>query len=110
MDDLIIIGDNRKFSMFKQFLQIFESFLLRWDRSILISTKDSSILTPRKYVFDMFTKCGLLGCKPMGSPMLTTGRLLPDDGNPMKDLDRYKRLVGKLNYVTTTGYHSSLVS
>lgn len=50
----------------------------------------------------MLTECGLLGCKPVDSPMLATGKLHPDDGNPMKDPEGYRRLVGKLNYLTVT--------
>ena len=34
--------------------------------------------------------------------MLTTGKLLPEDGSPMKDPEKYRRLVGKLNYLTVT--------
>ncbi|KAJ9567036.1 hypothetical protein OSB04_003002 [Centaurea solstitialis] len=50
----------------------------------------------------MLTECRLLGCKPVDTPMLHTRKLLPEDGDPMKDPGCYRRLVGKLNYLTVT--------
>ena len=60
------------------------------------------LLSQRKYVLDMLIECGLLGCKPVDSPMLTTAKLLPEDGKPIKDPERYRRLVKKLNYLMVT--------
>jgi hypothetical protein len=45
---------------------------------------------------------GLLGCKLVDSPMVLEIKLMPDDGVPLHDPDKYRRLVGKLNYLTVT--------
>ncbi|KAK9059484.1 hypothetical protein SSX86_020186 [Deinandra increscens subsp. villosa] len=108
VDDIILTGDDETgISKLKQFLQsqfqISDLGRLRYFLGIEVSRSPQGILlSQRKYVLDMLSECGLLGCKPVDSPMLPTGKLLPEDGSPMKDPERYRRLVGKLNYLTVT--------
>ncbi|KAJ9550550.1 hypothetical protein OSB04_014595 [Centaurea solstitialis] len=108
VDDIIITGDDEVgITELKQFLQsqfqISDLGRLRYFLGIEVSRSPQGILlSQRKYVLDMLTECGLLGCKPVDTPMLPTRKLLPEDGDPMKDPERYRRLVGKLNYLTVT--------
>ena len=108
VDDIIITGDDDiGITKLKQFLQsqfqISDLGRLRYFLGIEVSRSPQGILlSQRKYVLDMLSECGLLGCKPVDSPMLPTGKLLPEDGSPMKDPERYRRFVGKLNYLTVT--------
>ncbi|KAJ0778869.1 putative RNA-directed DNA polymerase [Helianthus annuus] len=108
VDDIIITGDDEDgITKLKQFLQsqfqISDLGRLRYFLGIEVSRSPQGILlSQRKYVLDMLTECGLLGCKPVDSPMLPTRKLIPEDGSPMKDHERYRRLVGKLNYLTVT--------
>jgi hypothetical protein len=108
VDDIIITGDDEVgITKLKQFLQsqfqISDLGRLRYFLGIEVSRSPQGILlSQRKYVLDMLTECGLLGCKPVDTPMLPTRKLLLEDGDPMKDPERYRRLIGKLNYLTVT--------
>ena len=44
----------------------------------------------------------MLYCKPVDTPMDPNFKLTPGQGEPLQDLGRYRRLVGKLNYLTIT--------
>ena len=44
----------------------------------------------------------MLDCKPVDSPMDPNVKLLQRQGEPLRDPGRYRRLVGKLNYLTIT--------
>jgi len=44
----------------------------------------------------------MLDCKPIDTPMDPNVKLLPNQGEFYSDPDRYRRLVGKLNYLTMT--------
>lgn len=49
-------------------------------------------------MLDMLIENGLLGCKPIDSPMIPKTKLMPKDGELLHDPERYSRLIGKLNY------------
>ncbi|RVX02515.1 Retrovirus-related Pol polyprotein from transposon RE2 [Vitis vinifera] len=68
---------------------------------------DSSIqfwcgLSQRKYALDILEETGMLDCKPVDTPMDPNVKLVPGQGEPLGDPERYRRLVGKLNYLTIT--------
>ena len=44
----------------------------------------------------------MLDCKPVDTPMDPNVKLVPGQGESLGDLGRYRRLVGKLNYLTIT--------
>ncbi|XP_019226926.1 PREDICTED: uncharacterized protein LOC109208295 [Nicotiana attenuata] len=56
----------------------------------------------RKYVLDILEEIGMMGYKPVDTPMDRNAKLLPRQGEPLRDPTRYRRLVGKLNYLTVT--------
>ena len=44
----------------------------------------------------------MLNCKPVNTPMDPNVKLVPGQGESLRDLRRYRQLVGKLNYLTST--------
>ena len=67
----------------------------------VIRSKHRIFLSQRKYVFDLFSVTRKLGVKPCSSPMVP-GVHLTREGETFEDPKRYRRLVGKLNYLTVT--------
>jgi len=88
VDDLIITGDDVEgIPTLKKFLseqfQITDLGKLKYFLGIEVSWSPGKILIcQRKYVLDMVSKCGLLGCKPVDSPMVPETKLMPDDRAP----------------------------
>lgn len=56
----------------------------------------------RKYALDLLTETGFLSSKPMKTPMIQTLKLCQNDGEPLADNTQYRRLIGKLLYLTIT--------
>ena len=52
-------------------------------------------------MFDLLSKIGKLGVKPYSSPVVLDVHLTRE-GKTFEDPERYRRLVGKLNYLTVT--------
>ena len=51
---------------------------------------------------DILADIGMLDCKPEDTPMDPNVKLIPGQEEPLRDPWRYRRLVGKLNYLTIT--------
>ena len=64
-------------------------------------SKRGIFLSQRKYVMDLLSETGKLEAKPCHSPMAQSLHLTRE-GELFEDPERYKRLVGKLNYLTVT--------
>ena len=64
-------------------------------------SKHEIFLSQRKYELDLLSETGKLGAKPCSSPMAPSVHLTRE-GELFEDLKRYRRLVGKLNYLTLT--------
>ena len=60
------------------------------------------VLSQRKYALDIFEETGMLDCKLVDTPMDPNVKLVPGQGESLGDPRRYRRLVGKLNYLTIT--------
>lgn len=57
----------------------------------------------RKYALDILANNDFSGCKPTAFPMKSTLKLSAHDSSPfMPDIVSYKRLVGRLLYLTLT--------
>ncbi|GAV64515.1 hypothetical protein CFOL_v3_08033, partial [Cephalotus follicularis] len=59
-------------------------------------------LSQRKYVLDLLSETGMLGCKPVDIPMDSHQKFGIDDGSPLTDVHQYRSLIGKLIYLTVT--------
>lgn len=59
-------------------------------------------LWQRKYALEILQDSGFLGCKPAATPMVTSQKFSKDSGPPLEDPLQYRRLIGRLLYLTTT--------
>lgn len=59
-------------------------------------------LSQRKYALDIFSETGLLAAKPSLAPMEPNSKLSKTEGPLFHDHSLYRKLVGKLLYVTNT--------
>ena len=60
------------------------------------------VISQRKYTLDTLADTGMLNCKPVDTPMDPNLKLVPGQGELLRDPGRYRLLVGKLNYLTIT--------
>ena len=108
VDDIIITSDDKKgIDDLKRYLQ--NSFRtkdmgkLRYFLGIEIAqSKEDISLSQMKYVLDILKETGLLGSKPIETPMDPNVKLYEDQEELLSNPKRYHRLVGKLNYLTIT--------
>ena len=107
MDDIVIVGsDSIGISSLKSFLHgQFHTKDLGMLRDLLgvevMRSKYGIFLSQRKYVLDLLSETGKLGTKPCCSPMALSVHLTRK-GELFEDPKKYRRLVGKLNYLTVT--------
>ncbi|BBG93590.1 HXXXD-type acyl-transferase family protein [Prunus dulcis] len=71
-------------------------------------------LCQRKYVLDLLTETGMIGCKPVDTPIEMNHKLCEDIDQEPTNKEQYQRLVGRLIYLTHTrpdiAYVVSMVS
>ena len=107
VDDIVITGsDSKGISSLKSFLQsqfhTKDLGILRYFLGLeVMRNKHGIFLSQRKYVLDLLSKTRKLGVKPCSSPMVP-GIHLTREGETFENPERYRRLVGKLNYLTLT--------
>ncbi|KAL9859438.1 putative RNA-directed DNA polymerase [Arabidopsis thaliana] len=65
-------------------------------------TSEGISLSQRKYALELLTSADMLDCKPSSIPMTPNIRLSKNDGLLLEDKEMYRRLVGKLMYLTIT--------
>jgi len=64
--------------------------------------KDDIVISQRKYALDILEETRLMNSKFLHTLMDLNTKLLPYQGKPMSNPEQYRRLVGKLNYLTVT--------
>ena len=76
---------------------------LRYFLGVEVSrSKKGIFLSQRKYVLDVLTEMGLSEAKPCNTPIVPNVRLNVEDGEMFGDPERYRQIVGKLNYLIVT--------
>lgn len=90
-------------------MQIKDPGQLRYFLGIIFLRNNHGIfLCQKKYVLDILQETGLLESKPADIPLDTSIKLVPDEGEQLVDQSKYKRIVGKLIYLTITRPEASL--
>ena len=107
VDDIIIIrNDIAGISLLKLFLHgqfhTKDFGMLKHFLGVeVMRSKRGIFLFKKKYVLDLLSETRKLTAKPCQSPM-TQSLYLTREGELFEDPERYRRLVGKLNYLTVT--------
>ena len=68
----------------------------------MVRSKVSINISQRKYMLDLLAKKNMLKCRLADTPMDSTCKLVADERFLLDDPGRYRRLVGKLIYLTIT--------
>ena len=119
VDDIIITGDDEKEvnhlkkNLSEEF-EVKDLGQLRYFLGIDIARSPKGIvLSQRKYVLDLLSETGMLGCRPSSTPIDPNHKLCAESGDPVNK-ETYQRLVGRLIYLCHTrpdiSYAVSVVS
>jgi Reverse transcriptase (RNA-dependent DNA polymerase) len=108
VDDIIITGDNQ-FEIdcikgnFKQKFEIKDLGRLKYFLGIEIARSSKGLfISQRRYTLKLLKETGKLGSKPAITPINMNIKLNSEDGEPLKNVNQFQRLVGKLIYLTVT--------
>lgn len=107
VDDILIIGnDPVSIATTKKFLHshfhLKDLGDLKYFLGIEVSaSKNGIFISQRKYALEIIEDAGLLGAAPIDTPM-ERGLKLSDKSDLLKDQGRYRRLVGRLIYLTVS--------
>ena len=108
VDDIVIPGNDMagipslKSFLHSQFHTKDLGMLIYFLGVEVIRSKRGIFLSQRKYVLDLLSETRKLAAKPCHSPMAQSLHLTRE-GELFEDPEIYKRLVGKLNYLTVIG-------
>ncbi|KAM3343314.1 hypothetical protein P3S68_025403 [Capsicum galapagoense] len=105
--DYIVIIDNDQDGITNLKQHLFQHFqtkdLGRSKYFLGVEVAQSSsgiVISQRKYALDIIEETGMMGYRPIDTPMDPNAKLLPGQREPLSDPERYRRLVEKLNYLT----------
>jgi len=108
VDDIVLTGNNPAATVhFKNYLHTCFSIkdlgILKYFLGIEAARSPQGLfLCQRKYALEIIAECGLLGAKPVAFPMEENHKLALAQGPLLPDPTRYRRLIGRLIYLTIT--------
>jgi len=108
VDDIILAGNSLpEITIIKHLLdtsfKIKDMGKLKYLLGLEVAYSNNGIsVSQRKYCLDLLNDSGLLGSKPISTPMDPSIKLHHDGGKPYEDIYSYRRLVGRLIYLTNT--------
>ena len=108
VDDILLTGNNPAYvDSLKKLLDdrfgLKDLGPLRYFLGLDVARTDANIsLTQRKYAFEILKDIGFLGSKPIRFPMEQNLRLSKYEEKLLADLGQYRRLIGRLLYLTLT--------
>ncbi|RVW88920.1 Retrovirus-related Pol polyprotein from transposon RE2 [Vitis vinifera] len=108
VDDVLLASDNiLEIERLKTFLDakftIKDLGPLKYFLGLEVARSKTGIsLCQRKYILDILEDTGLTGSKPAAFPMESTLKLSANDTNFYEDPSGYRRLIGRLLYLTLT--------
>ncbi|KAK8931024.1 hypothetical protein KSP39_PZI016079 [Platanthera zijinensis] len=108
VDDIVITGSDPKgITDLKAFLhsnfQTKDLGSLRYFLGIEVTDHDDSIfVSQRKYALDLLSDLGMSDCRSMDSPLEPGEKSLHAESKSFESPEKYRRVVGKLNYLTMT--------
>ena len=107
VDDIVITGSDEdvigKLKHLSPHFQTKDLGHLKYFLGIEVAQSSTGIvISQRKYALDILEEIGMSDCRHVETPMDPNIKLLPEQGEPLSDPRRYRRLVGKLNYLTIT--------
>jgi len=108
VDDMVITGsDDKVISALKSYLSAqfhmkdlgYLSYFLGLEVN---RTPEGIFLCQRKYTLDLLKETKINNCQSLKVPLTPNLKLYMDSGEPLEDPNRYRRLVGKLIYLSIT--------
>ncbi|GMJ10230.1 hypothetical protein HRI_004692200 [Hibiscus trionum] len=108
VDDIVLAGkDLGQLASVKEFLQqhfkLRDLGNLRYFLGFEIARNSNGIsLSQRKYALQLLEDTSLLASKPATTPLIAPHKLSSSEGEPLADPQQYRRLVGRLLYLTQT--------
>jgi hypothetical protein len=108
VDDIILAGtDLTEFTRIKAILdtkfKIKDLGVLKYFLGLEVAHSEQGItISQRKYCLDLLKDSGLLGSKPAITLLDPSIKLHQDNGETYEDVSSYRRLIGKLLYLTNT--------
>ena len=120
VDDLVYTGNNKrviedfKKDMMKKY-EMSDLGLLHYFLGIEIYQDDYGVfICQKKYAENILKKFGMLGCKPVDTPLVVNEKFKKEDGGRLANASVYRSLIGSLFYLTATRldlmYAASLLS
>lgn len=107
-DDILVAGDNEvEIQHLKSFLdsniKIKDLGTLNYFLELeLYQVPNGLVMTQRAFALNMIKEFGVKPSASAVSPLDPSIKLKPDEGAPISDPSLYKKIVGKLNYLTHT--------